>query len=49
MMEYVSGGDLMLHLQCKQSSLRQAKFYARKVLLVFDYFHANEIIHRFVL
>ncbi|KIM51797.1 hypothetical protein SCLCIDRAFT_12030 [Scleroderma citrinum Foug A] len=27
-MEYVSGGDLMLHLQCKQSSLRQAKFYA---------------------
>lgn len=48
-MEYVSGGDLMLHIQRKQFSLRQAKFYASEVLLALEYFHANGIIYRFVL
>lgn len=48
-MEYVSGGDLMLHIQRKQFSLRQAKFYAAEVLLALQYFHANGIVYRFVL
>ena len=47
-MEYVSGGDLMLHIQRKQFSLRQAKFYASEVLLALEYFHANGIIYRSV-
>lgn len=47
-MEYVSGGDLMLHIQRKQFSLRQAKFYAAEVLLALEYFHANGIIYRSV-
>ncbi|GLB38534.1 putative protein kinase c [Lyophyllum shimeji] len=45
-MEYVSGGDLMLHIQRKQFSLRQAKFYASEVLLALEYFHSNGIIYR---
>lgn len=48
-MEYVSGGDLMLHIQRKQFSLRQAKFYASEVLLALEYFHANGIIYRYSL
>ena len=48
-MEYVSGGDLMLYFQCKQFSLGQARFHASEVLLVFDYFRANGIIHQFML
>lgn len=47
-MEYISGGDLMLHIQRKQFSLRQAKFYASEVLLALEYFHANGIIYRYV-
>lgn len=47
-MEYVSGGDLMLHIQRKQFSLRQAKFYASEVLLALEYFHQNGIIYRSV-
>ncbi|CCO29181.1 classical protein kinase C [Rhizoctonia solani AG-1 IB] len=45
-MEYVSGGDLMLHIQRKQFSLRQAKFYACEVLLALQYFHSQGIIYR---
>ncbi|QRW20251.1 protein kinase C [Rhizoctonia solani] len=45
-MEYVSGGDLMLHIQRKQFSLRQAKFYACEVLLALEYFHSQGIIYR---
>jgi serine/threonine protein kinase len=48
-MEYVSGGDLMLHIQRKQFSLRQAKFYAAEVLLALEYFHSNGIIYRSVI
>ena len=47
-MEYVSGGDLMLHIQRKQFSLRQAKFYASEVLLALEYFHSQGIIYRYV-
>jgi len=45
-MEYVSGGDLMLHMERKLFSLRQAKFYASEVLLALEYFHAKGIIYR---
>lgn len=45
-MEYVSGGDLMLHIQKKQFTLRQAKFYACEVLLALQYFHSQGIIYR---
>lgn len=36
----------MLHIQRKQFSLRQAKFYASEVLLALEYFHANGIVYR---
>ncbi|GMK58822.1 hypothetical protein CspeluHIS016_0602640 [Cutaneotrichosporon spelunceum] len=45
-MEYISGGDLMLHIQRKQFTLRQAKFYACEVLLALQYFHSKGIIYR---
>lgn len=37
----------MLHIQRKQFSLRQAKFYASEVLLALEYFHQNGIIYRY--
>ena len=45
-MEYVSGGDLMLHIQRQQFTPRQAKFYASEVLLALEYFHKEGIIYR---
>ncbi|KAK4049341.1 Serine/threonine kinase [Microbotryomycetes sp. JL221] len=45
-MEYVSGGDLMLHIQREQFTPRRAKFYAAEVLLALEYFHQNGIIYR---
>nr|ODO02707.1 AGC/PKC protein kinase [Cryptococcus depauperatus CBS 7855] len=45
-MEYISGGDLMLHIQKRQFTLRQAKFYACEVLLALQYFHSKGIIYR---
>ncbi|KAG9025599.1 Serine/threonine kinase [Tulasnella sp. UAMH 9824] len=45
-MEYVSGGDLMHHIQRKQFSVRQAKFYAQEILLALGYLHSQGIIHR---
>lgn len=38
----------MLHIQRRQFSLRQAKFYASEVLLALEYFHANGIVYRSV-
>jgi serine/threonine protein kinase len=45
-MEYISGGDLMLHIQREQFTERRAKFYACEVLLALEYFHANNIVYR---
>ncbi|KAI9315794.1 kinase-like domain-containing protein [Zopfochytrium polystomum] len=46
-MEYVSGGDLMCHIQEKKRfSQVRTKFYACEVLLALDYFHKNNIIYR---
>lgn len=36
----------MLHIQKKQFTLRQAKFYACEVLLALQYFHTKGIIYR---
>ena len=47
-MEYVSGGDLMLHIQKQQFTVKQAKFYASEVCLALEYFHASGIIYRWV-
>ena len=43
-MEYVGGGDLMLHIQREQFNLHRAKFYAAEVLLALEFFHRNGII-----
>ncbi|KAI9285195.1 kinase-like domain-containing protein [Umbelopsis sp. AD052] len=45
-MDYISGGDLMLHIQREQFSERRAKFYACEVLLALEYFHKQGIIYR---
>lgn len=45
-MEYISGGDLMWHIQKSRFSARRAKFYACEVLLGLKYFHDNGIIYR---
>ncbi|KAI3642421.1 hypothetical protein MP228_011976 [Amoeboaphelidium protococcarum] len=45
-MEYVSGGDLMLHIQRQQFNEKRAKFYACEVLLALEYFHKNDVVYR---
>ncbi|KAJ3404437.1 Serine/threonine kinase, partial [Chytridiales sp. JEL 0842] len=45
-MEFVSGGDLMWHIQHQQFSDKRAKFYAAEVLLALEYFHKNNIVYR---
>lgn len=45
-MEYVGGGDLMLHIQREQFNMRRAKFYAAEVLLALEYFHKHGIVYR---
>lgn len=45
-MEYVSGGDLLLHIQREQFGQTRAQFYAAEVLLVLKHFHENGIIYR---
>ena len=46
-MEYVSGGDLMWHIQHRPFTPDQAKFYACEILLALEYFHQNNIIYRY--
>ncbi|EER25020.1 Serine/threonine kinase [Coccidioides posadasii str. Silveira] len=45
-MEYISGGDLMLHIQRGQFGLKRAQFYAAEVCLALKYFHENGVIYR---
>lgn len=45
-MEYISGGDLMWHIQKSRFLARRAKFYACEVLLGLKYFHDNDIVYR---
>lgn len=45
-MEYVSGGDLMWHIQKERFSQRRAQFYAAEVLLGLKYFHDNGVVYR---
>lgn len=45
-MEYVSGGDLMWHIQKARFSQRRAQFYAAEVLLGLEYFHQCGIVYR---
>ncbi|KAF9545452.1 Serine/threonine kinase [Mortierella hygrophila] len=46
-MEYVQGGDLMMHIQKdKRFGEHRAKFYGCEVLLALQYFHENGIVYR---
>jgi serine/threonine protein kinase len=45
-MEYVSGGDLMLHIQRDHFSEARSRFYACEVLLALEHLHKNGIIYR---
>ncbi|KAF9427733.1 Serine/threonine kinase, partial [Podila epigama] len=46
-MEYVRGGDLMMHIQKdKRFGDYRAKFYGCEVLLALQYFHENDIVYR---
>lgn len=45
-MEYMSGGDLMWHVQQKRFSLRRSQFYAAEVLLALKFLHEHGIIYR---
>ncbi|KAI9260760.1 hypothetical protein BDA99DRAFT_513146 [Phascolomyces articulosus] len=45
-MEYISGGDLMSHIQRETFSERRARFYASEVLLGLEHFHNLGIIYR---
>ncbi|CAO3571667.1 unnamed protein product [Mortierella alpina] len=46
-MEYVRGGDLMMHIQKdKRFGEHRAKFYGCEVLLALQYFHQNNIVYR---
>ena len=45
-MEYISGGDLMLHIQRGSFGSKRAQFYAAEVCLALKYFHENGVIYR---
>ncbi|KAI8827367.1 hypothetical protein BJ741DRAFT_630436 [Chytriomyces cf. hyalinus JEL632] len=45
-MEFVSGGDLMWHIQQQQFTPERAKYYACEALLALEYFHKNNITYR---
>ncbi|KAJ3121854.1 Serine/threonine kinase [Physocladia obscura] len=45
-MEFVSGGDLMWHIQQQHFSEERSKFYACEVLLALEHFHKNNIVYR---
>ncbi|KAI7871614.1 kinase-like domain-containing protein [Spinellus fusiger] len=45
-MEYISGGDLMMHIQRDKFSEKRAKFYGCEVLLALEHLHKHGIIYR---
>lgn len=45
-MDYISGGDLMWHIQKEQFSAARAQFYAAEVCLGLMYFHQSGVIYR---
>ncbi|KAJ3074702.1 Serine/threonine kinase [Podochytrium sp. JEL0797] len=45
-MEFVSGGDLMWHIQHERFSEKRARYYACEVLMALEYFHKHNIAYR---
>lgn len=45
-MEYVSGGDLMYHIQNRVFRLSDTKFYAAQILIALEYLHARGVLYR---
>jgi classical protein kinase C/novel protein kinase C epsilon type len=45
-MEFVSGGDLLWHIEQQPFTETRVKFYAAEVLLALDYLHKNNIVYR---
>ena len=45
-MEYIQGGDLMMHIQKGPFTQRRARYYAAEVLLALEYLHRQGIIYR---
>ncbi|KAI9033803.1 kinase-like domain-containing protein [Phycomyces nitens] len=45
-MEYISGGDLMMQIQREKFSEKRARFYACEVLLALEFLHKHGIIYR---
>ena len=44
--EYISGGDLMLHIQREPFGIERTRFYAAEVCLALKYLHENGIVYR---
>jgi len=47
-MEYVNGGDLMMHIHTEVFSEPRTVFYAGCVVLGLQYLHDNKIVYRYV-
>lgn len=45
-MEYASGGDLMMHIHAEVFSETRSCFYAACVVLGLEYLHQNKIVYR---
>ncbi|KAI8149359.1 kinase-like domain-containing protein [Fennellomyces sp. T-0311] len=45
-MEYVAGGDLMMHIQGSRFSEPRSRFYCAEVLLALEHLHSKGIIYR---
>ncbi|KAK9461554.1 Phototropin-1 [Lipomyces oligophaga] len=45
-MQYISGGDLMWHIQKEPFTQKRAQFYAAEVCLGLKYFHESGVIYR---